>query len=176
MPTSTVVVDPADYDARAGRDGGATAARRRSTLRKALAAKAYRAHRRLRRGDRQLVRRRRWASDAPAWRAFGGKLAQALRYGENPHQTAAFYAPASGARASRRRGSMQGKELSYNNINDTDAAFELRGRVRSGRSAAVAIIKHANPCGVADGATLAEAYRKALALRSGLAPSAASSR
>ena len=58
---------------------------------------------------------------------------------------------------------MQGKELSYNNINDTDAAFELRRRVRSrARRPPCAIIKHANPCGVAEGATLVEAYRKAL--------------
>ena len=76
--------------------------------------------------------------------------------------------PASTSPATQRPGvatarQLQGKQLSYNNINDTDAAFELVGEFDPARSAAVAIIKHANPCGVADGATLTEAYRKALA-------------
>jgi len=84
-----------------------------------------------------------------------------LRYGENPHQAAAFYT-AGGARpgvATARQ--LQGKELSYNNLNDTDAAFELVGEFDPSR-AAVAIIKHANPCGVALGADLLDAYQKAL--------------
>jgi phosphoribosylaminoimidazolecarboxamide formyltransferase/IMP cyclohydrolase len=99
---------------------------------------------------------------APAWRAFGGRLAQELRYGENPHQRAAFY------RSSERRPGVatavqhQGKALSYNNLNDTDAAFELVGEFDPKASPAVAIIKHANPCGVALGSTLAEAWRQAL--------------
>jgi phosphoribosylaminoimidazolecarboxamide formyltransferase/IMP cyclohydrolase len=87
---------------------------------------------------------------------------QELRYGENPHQSAALYR--SGDRrpgvASARQ--VQGKELSFNNINDTDAAFELVAEFAPGESAAVAIIKHANPCGVATAPTLAEAYLKAL--------------
>ena len=103
---------------------------------------------------------------APKWRAFGGVLHQsfgALRYGENPHQRAALYLTAetrAGVAAARQ---VQGKELSYNNINDTDAAYELVAEFDPEESAAVAIIKHANPCGVGLGATLAEAYEKALA-------------
>ncbi len=101
--------------------------------------------------------------DAPAWRAFGGKLVEKLRYGENPHQTAAFYKSPErrfGVASARQ---VQGKELSYNNINDTDAAYECAAEFDPKRTAAVAIIKHANPCGVAEGKSLLEAYRKALA-------------
>ena len=98
---------------------------------------------------------------APRRRAFAGALAQTLRYGENPHQSAAFYldgsAPPGVATASQR----QGKELSYNNINDTNAAFGLVGEFDVRAGPACAIIKHANPCGVARGATLAEAYARA---------------
>jgi phosphoribosylaminoimidazolecarboxamide formyltransferase / IMP cyclohydrolase len=103
---------------------------------------------------------------APKWRAFGGVLHQsfgALRYGENPHQSAALYLtaePRPGVAGARQ---VQGKELSYNNINDTDAAYELVAEFDPAASAAVAIIKHANPCGVALAPTLLEAYEKALA-------------
>jgi len=100
---------------------------------------------------------------APDFRAFGGRLAEALRYGENPHQTAAFYRTPdvrAGVASSRQ---LQGKQLSYNNINDTDAAYECVAEFDPARTAACAIIKHANPCGVAEGASLLEAYRKALA-------------
>ena len=103
---------------------------------------------------------------APKWRAFGGVLHDsfgALRYGENPHQSAALYLTAEtrpGVAAARQ---VQGKELSYNNINDTDAAYELVAEFDPAESAAVAIIKHANPCGVAVGGSLIEAYEKALA-------------
>ncbi len=101
--------------------------------------------------------------EQPTWRAFGGRLENVMRYGENPHQSAGFY-----VNGDRRAGvatarQLQGKQLSYNNINDTDAAFELAGEFDPARTAAVAIIKHANPCGVAEGATLREAYLKALA-------------
>ena len=98
---------------------------------------------------------------APVWRAFGGKLVKALRYGENPHQSAAFYAggPArSGVTTARQ---VQGKPLSYNNVNDTDAAIELVAEF-AGAGPTVAIIKHANPCGVAKGASLLDGYRLAL--------------
>jgi phosphoribosylaminoimidazolecarboxamide formyltransferase/IMP cyclohydrolase len=86
-----------------------------------------------------------------------------LRYGENPHQQAAVYRPAGPftpgiAQASQ----VQGKELSYNNLNDADGALELIAEFRD-EGPAISIIKHANPCGVATGATLAEAYEKALA-------------
>ncbi|MEM1362122.1 MAG: bifunctional phosphoribosylaminoimidazolecarboxamide formyltransferase/IMP cyclohydrolase [Pseudomonadota bacterium] len=97
----------------------------------------------------------------PPYRAFGGKLAQSLRYGENPHQAAAFYRDGSARPGVATATQHQGKELSYNNINDTDAAFELVSEFAPERGAACAIIKHANPCGVATGATLAEAYTRA---------------
>jgi phosphoribosylaminoimidazolecarboxamide formyltransferase/IMP cyclohydrolase len=100
---------------------------------------------------------------APPWRAVGGKLKQSLRYGENPHQDAAFYTtgePRAGIATARQA---QGKELSYNNLNDTDAAYELVAEFDPSESAAVAIIKHANPCGVALGGSLIEAYTRALA-------------
>jgi phosphoribosylaminoimidazolecarboxamide formyltransferase/IMP cyclohydrolase len=100
---------------------------------------------------------------APTWRAFAGKLSSALRYGENPHQAAAFYVGPEARPGVATARQVQGKELSYNNIADTDAAYELVAEFDAGRSAAVAIIKHANPCGVAVGANLLEAYEKALA-------------
>ncbi len=97
---------------------------------------------------------------APRRRAFAGTLAQTLRYGENPHQAAAFYVDGSARPGVATAKQWQGKELSYNNINDTDAAFELVADL-AGEGPACAIIKHANPCGVARGATLAEAYARA---------------
>ena len=103
---------------------------------------------------------------APKWRAFGGILHPsygALRYGENPHQSAALYLTADTRPGVATARQVQGKELSYNNINDTDAAYELAAEFDPAESAAVAIIKHANPCGVGLGATLIEAYERALA-------------
>jgi phosphoribosylaminoimidazolecarboxamide formyltransferase/IMP cyclohydrolase len=94
----------------------------------------------------------------PARLTLSGTLRQTLRYGENPHQQAAFYT--SGARpgiATARQA--QGKELSYNNLNDTDAAFEC---VAEFAAPTIVIVKHANPCGVASAATLAEAWDLAL--------------
>ncbi|KQZ14842.1 phosphoribosylaminoimidazolecarboxamide formyltransferase [Mesorhizobium sp. Root554] len=99
----------------------------------------------------------------PAWRAFGGRLESVMRYGENPHQSAGFYVTGEKRPGVATARQVQGKQLSYNNINDTDAAFELAGEFDPEKSAAVAIIKHANPCGVGEGATLREAYLKALA-------------
>ncbi len=99
----------------------------------------------------------------PTWRAFGGRLETVMRYGENPHQSASFYVDGEirpGVATARQ---LQGKQLSYNNINDTDAAFELAGAFDPSHCAAVAIVKHANPCGVAEGATHRDAYEKALA-------------
>ena len=98
---------------------------------------------------------------APRRRAFAGRLAQTLRYGENPHQAAAFYVDGSDRPGVATARQWQGKELSYNNINDTDAAFELVAEFDPAAGPACAIIKHANPCGVARGETLAEAYRRA---------------
>jgi phosphoribosylaminoimidazolecarboxamide formyltransferase/IMP cyclohydrolase len=91
-------------------------------------------------------------------------LGERLRYGENPHQAAALYLTGEARPGVATARQVQGKALSYNNINDTDAAYELVAEFDPQRTAAVAIIKHANPCGVAEGASLAEAYR--LALRS----------
>ena len=104
------------------------------------------------------------AAGAAPFRSFGGALAQGLRYGENPHQAAAFYRAPGIARAGIATArQVQGKALSYNNLNDTDAAYECVAEFDPARAPAVAIIKHANPCGVAEGATLVEAYARALA-------------
>ncbi|MDK3074231.1 bifunctional phosphoribosylaminoimidazolecarboxamide formyltransferase/IMP cyclohydrolase [Sedimentitalea sp. JM2-8] len=97
----------------------------------------------------------------PRRRAFAGTLAQSLRYGENPHQKAAFYTDGSDRPGVATARQHQGKELSYNNINDTDAAFELVSEFAPEDGPACAIIKHANPCGVARAATLKDAYRRA---------------
>jgi len=89
---------------------------------------------------------------------------QTLRYGENPHQSAAFYRDAAQPRAGVATARQaQGKQLSYNNIADTDAAWELVAEFDPADACAVAIIKHANPCGVALGDSLEGAYRRALA-------------
>ncbi len=97
----------------------------------------------------------------PKHRAFAGVLAQPLRYGENPHQQAAFYTDGSARPGVASARQWQGKDLSYNNINDTDAAYELVAEFGADQSAACAIIKHANPCGVARGGSLLDAYRRA---------------
>ncbi len=157
----TVVVEPTDYEKvldEMARHKGMVSLE----LRQRLAAKAYA---RTAAYDAAISN---WFAEtlhdeAPDYRAFGGKLIQPLRYGENPHQSAAFYR-APGERfgvASARQ--LQGKELSYNNINDTDAAYECVAEFDPKRTAACVIVKHANPCGVAEGANLVEAYRKALA-------------
>ena len=156
----TVVVDPEDYGKvleEMQRNGGATTL----GMRKALAAKAYA---RTAAYDAAIGG---WfaqelGEQTPAWRAIGGRLAQELRYGENPHQWAAFYCTGERRPGVATAVQHQGKELSYNNLNDTDAAFELVAELDPKIAPAVAIIKHANPCGVAIGATLAEAYAKAL--------------
>ncbi|MFT3732825.1 MAG: bifunctional phosphoribosylaminoimidazolecarboxamide formyltransferase/IMP cyclohydrolase [Hyphomicrobium sp.] len=156
----TVVVEPSDYQrilAEIAANAGATT---RAT-RQALAAKAFA---RTAAYDAAISNwfARKLATIAPDWRAFGGHLGQALRYGENAHQTAALYLSADERVGVATARQVQGKELSYNNINDTDAAFELVSEFDA-KTPAVAIIKHANPCGVAVNASLAEAYRKALA-------------
>ncbi len=91
--------------------------------------------------------------------AVGAELKQTLRYGENPHQQAALYVTGKARPGVATAEQLQGKELSFNNINDTDAAFEL---VSEFEEPTVAIIKHANPCGVASGASMKDAYLKAL--------------
>ena len=157
----TVVVDPADYALvieEMDKHGGATT----SALRKALAARAFA---RTAAYDAAISA---WFANqlgetTPKAQAIVGQLAKALRYGENPHQSAAFYRTGEKRFGVATAVQVQGKELSYNNLNDTDAAYELVAEFDPKASAAVAIIKHANPCGVAIAASLAEAYRKALA-------------
>ena len=99
-------------------------------------------------------------NELPRHRAFAGRLAQGLRYGENPHQRAAFYTDGAARPGVATARQWQGKELSYNNLNDTDAAFELVAELGLDQPAC-AIIKHANPCGVALGSSLSMAYNRA---------------
>ncbi|PJI40023.1 MAG: bifunctional phosphoribosylaminoimidazolecarboxamide formyltransferase/inosine monophosphate cyclohydrolase [Rhizobium sp.] len=101
--------------------------------------------------------------DMPQYRAIGGSLKEAMRYGENPHQSAGFYVTGDQRPGVATATLLQGKQLSYNNINDTDAAFELVAEFPAENGPACAIIKHANPCGVATGPSLVEAYKRALA-------------
>jgi len=96
---------------------------------------------------------------APARKAIAGSLAQTLRYGENPHQTGAFYRTGETRPGVANARQLQGKELGYNNIADADAAYEL---VAEFEAPACVIVKHANPCGVAVGGDLEEAYARAL--------------
>ncbi len=161
----TVVVDVEDYkavlDEMAANNGATTLGLRRRLAQRAFARTAaydsavsnWFAGELAKDGDKEPPRRR----------AFGGLLRQGLRYGENPHQEAAFYADGSSRPGVATARQLQGKELSYNNINDTDAAYELVAEFDPKQSAACAIIKHANPCGVALGTSLKDAYLAALA-------------
>ena len=157
----TVIIEPSDYarvlDEMAAHNGATTV-----TLRKSLAARAFA---RTAAYDAAIAN---WFANVageqnPGRRVLAGQLVEALRYGENPHQWASFYRTDEKRSGVATAKQLQGKELSYNNLNDTDAAYELVAEFDAERSAAVAIIKHANPCGVALGRTLAEAYAKALA-------------
>ena len=162
-PHVGVVVDPADYagvlDELSERSGSLSDATRFRLMQKAFAhTAAY---------DGAVAN---WLSARdvdgsahvyPQSFHFGGEKIQDMRYGENPHQSAAFYRdsePAAGTIATFRQ--LQGKELSYNNIADADAAWEC---VRTFDDTACVIVKHANPCGVALGASTLEAYRAAFA-------------
>ncbi|MCL6698849.1 bifunctional phosphoribosylaminoimidazolecarboxamide formyltransferase/IMP cyclohydrolase [Sphingomonas sp. NSE70-1] len=156
-----IVTDPADYEELLGQidgQGGTDLAFRRK-----LAAKAY-------------ARTAAYDSMIASWFAFAdqgvaypdtrfivGKKSQELRYGENPHQKAALYLPLGpstpGVAQARQ---VQGKELSYNNLNDANAALELAAEFREGPPTVV-IVKHANPCGVASGDSLLDAWKQALA-------------
>ena len=162
-----VVVDAGDYAARAGGARRSTAARPRSRCARSSPPRPMRAPPpmtpRSPTGSREQL-----GEPAPAYRAFGGTLAEALRYGENPHQSAAFYrTPEQRAGVATAR-QLQGKQLSYNNINDTDAAYECVAEFDPARTAACVIVKHANPCGVAEGASLARGLSQGARLRSGL--------
>ena len=161
----TVVVDVEDYKAvldEMAAHGGATTLKLRRTL-------AQRAFARTAAYDAAVSN---WFADElakdgetepPRRRALGGLLRQPLRYGENPHQQAAFYVDGSSRPGVASAKQLQGKELSYNNINDTDAAYELVAEFDPKIAPACAIIKHANPCGVALGKSLKDAYLAALA-------------
>ncbi len=98
---------------------------------------------------------------APQRRVFAGTLAQRLRYGENPHQAAALYTDGSNVPGVATAVQHQGSELSYNNVNDADAAFRLVSEFDPSEGPAVAIVKHANPSGVARGASCAQAFGRA---------------
>ncbi|MDP3319689.1 MAG: bifunctional phosphoribosylaminoimidazolecarboxamide formyltransferase/IMP cyclohydrolase, partial [Bosea sp. (in: a-proteobacteria)] len=154
-----VVVEPADY-AMVLADLEAQKGATTLTLRRKLAQKAYA---RTAAYDAAISN---WFANelgdtAPAYRALGGQLAEAMRYGENPHQWAAFYrTPGSRPGVATAR-QVQGKQLSFNNINDTDAAFECVAEFDPATAAACVIVKHANPCGVAIAGSALDAYRKA---------------
>ena len=154
----TIVTDPTDYSvitAEMNEKGGTT-----QETRKKFSAKAY-------------ARTAAYDTAISSWYAtqngetfpdrlsMTGVKVQECRYGENPHQVAAFYANGEVRAGISTASQHQGKELSYNNLNDTDAAFELVSEFDSA-TPAVAIIKHANPCGVATATTQVEAYQNAL--------------
>jgi phosphoribosylaminoimidazolecarboxamide formyltransferase/IMP cyclohydrolase len=157
-----IVTDPADYDALLAEldaNGGQTSL----ILRKRLAAKAYA----LTAAYDSMISQ--WFAYAdqgerfPASWSLASSLAMPLRYGENPHQQAALYLPrgsSAGGIAQARQ--VQGKELSYNNLNDASAALELTAEFRDGPPTVV-IVKHANPCGVATADTVLDAWKQALA-------------
>ena len=153
----TIVTDAEDYDAviedMKVNDGATSPA-----LRRRLAGTAYA---RTAAYDAAIGRWFAGQNDDTFPRRFSlsGTRVQSMRYGENPHQNAAFYATDDNRPGVATATQIQGKELSYNNLNDTDAAFELAAEFET---PAMAIIKHANPCGVALGDTLADAYAKAL--------------
>ena len=157
-----IVTDPADYGDLLAEleqtDGGTTLAFRRK-----LAARAYAATAAY---DAAISQ---WFASVDQQEKFPPRvsmtrvLAGTLRYGENPHQDAALYIPAGPhAKGLPQAEQVQGKELSYNNYNDANAAFELAAEF-AGQDPAVVIVKHANPCGVAQGASLLEAWQGALA-------------
>ena len=169
----TIVTDPADYPALLGEleaSGATSLDFRRQCAAKAFAATAA--------YDSMISQ---WFAFAdqqqrfPQFLAINGKAPVELRYGENPHQQAALYTPVGPhARGIAQAEQLQGKELSYNNYNDADAALELCAEFAGG-DPAVVIVKHANPCGVAQAATLLEAWNHALACDSvsafgGIAP------
>ena len=162
----TILTDPADYAALIAEmeaNGGATT----RGFRTRMAGKAY-------------ARTAAYDSAIASWFAFSPeasdeptqfpetlplalKRADTLRYGENPHQSAAIYVPqVAGTDGVPQATQLQGKELSYNNLNDADAALELAAEF-AGQAPAVVIVKHANPCGVAQGSSLHSAWEAALA-------------
>ena len=156
-----VVVDPADYadiiDVMTMFDGATPV-----DLRRRLAAKAFSL---IAGYDGAIAEwlNRELDQPFPQWLSIGARLRQVLRYGENPHQQAAFYTTARTRVGIATATQIQGKELSYNNLNDTDAAYELVAEFNPDTAAAIVIVKHANPSGVASGDSLSAAYERALA-------------
>ncbi|MDP4822658.1 MAG: bifunctional phosphoribosylaminoimidazolecarboxamide formyltransferase/IMP cyclohydrolase, partial [Aestuariivirgaceae bacterium] len=156
----TVIVEPSDYtdvlaEMQTNRNATTFATRRKLAARAYARTAAY---------DAMISN---WllneaGESLPPFRSFGGPLIAGLRYGENPHQTAGFYRSGEQRMGVATARQMQGKELSYNNINDTDAAFECVAEFGNAKPACV-IVKHANPCGAAMGETLTQAYGSALA-------------
>ena len=157
----TIVTDPADYDTLAGEleaSGATSLDFRRKCAAKAFAATAA--------YDSMISQ---WFAFAdqqqlfPDFLAVNGRAPVELRYGENPHQKAALYTPAGPhGHGIAQAEQLQGKELSYNNYNDADAALELCAEFAGGEPAVI-IVKHANPCGVAQASSLLEAWNEALA-------------
>jgi phosphoribosylaminoimidazolecarboxamide formyltransferase/IMP cyclohydrolase len=157
-----IVTDPADYDALMAeleKNDGATS----FEFRKRMAAKAYALTAAY---DSMISQWFAFADQGERWPqswTFSSKLKMPLRYGENPHQRAALYIPAGPhARGIAQAEQVQGKELSYNNLNDANAALELISEFRDG-DPTVVIVKHANPCGVATRGLLLDAWAEALA-------------
>ena len=161
----TVVVDPEDYALVLSQiaEGGVDAATRRKLAQIAFArTAAYDSD-----ISEWLVEQLAIDGDPepPRRRSFAGRLRQKLRYGENPHQHAAFYVTGEKRYGVSTARQVQGKELSYNNINDTDAAYELAAEFETAKPACV-IIKHANPCGVAVGEFTRRCIPEGVGLRS----------
>ena len=157
-----IVTDPADYAALLAEldtNGGSSTL----ALRKKLAAKAFALTAAY---DSTISQWFAFADQSERWPetwVFASKLKMPLRYGENPHQQAALYVPVGPtARGIAQAEQVQGKELSYNNLNDANAALELVSEFRDGPPAVV-IVKHANPCGVATRDSLLDAWNEALA-------------
>ena len=158
----TIITDPADYDdllaELADHDGGTTL-----DFRKRMAAKAFAATAAYDSAISQWFAFADQGQKFPPVMSMTRKLAGTLRYGENPHQDAALYLPAGPhSQGLPQAEQVQGKELSYNNYNDAAAALELAAEFRGGRPAVV-IVKHANPCGVAQADSLVDAWHAALA-------------
>jgi len=150
------IVDPEDYAtvlAELAEQGGTT-----PEFRKKMAAKAY-----ARTGAYDAAISQWYAEqlneEFPKHKVFAGELKQTMRYGENSHQSAAFYTTGEKRPGVATAEQLQGKELSYNNVNDTDAAFELVSEFTE--DIACVIVKHANPCGVAVGDNMRDAYLRA---------------
>ena len=157
-----IVTDPADYAeliAELDASGGSTSLE----FRRKLAAKAYALTAEY---DSTIAQWFAFADQGERWPAswtFSSRLKMPLRYGENPHQSAALYLPIGpAAHGVAQAEQIQGKELSYNNLNDANAALELVSEFRDGEPTVV-IVKHANPCGVATRGSLFQAWQEALA-------------